>query len=107
MKPVRRSCARRGATHPTCAAAAGGGQCAAVRRARPRLRQEQSWFDPAPSLSTAGGSCATIRACGCYRKSAERSGFLEPIADAVERLDHVEIVVGDLELLAQPFDVAV
>src|SRR5436305_6305349 len=35
------------------------------------------------------------------------SAFLEAIADAVERLDHVEIVVRLLELLAQPLDVAV
>ena len=36
-----------------------------------------------------------------------RSGFLEAIADAVQRLDHLEIVVDHLELLAQPLDVAV
>src|SRR6202051_3411251 len=33
--------------------------------------------------------------------------FLETIADAVQRLDHIEIVVAGLELLAQPLDVAV
>src|SRR6187401_1002245 len=42
------------------------------------------------------------------RPPAERrSGFLEAIADAVQRLDHLEVVVDDLELLAQPLDVAV
>src|SRR6478736_5162580 len=35
------------------------------------------------------------------------SAFLEAVTDAIERLDHVEIVVGRLELLAQPLDVAV
>src|SRR5215471_8343852 len=35
------------------------------------------------------------------------SHLLESIADAVERFDHVELVVGTLELLAQPLDVAV
>src|SRR5688572_17134507 len=35
------------------------------------------------------------------------SSFLEAVADAVERLDHVEVVVDLLELLAQPLDVAV
>src|SRR6202035_2809626 len=33
--------------------------------------------------------------------------FLKTIADAVQRLDHIEIVVAGLELLAQPLDVAV
>src|SRR6478735_5100024 len=35
------------------------------------------------------------------------SGFLETVADAVQGLDHLEIVVHHLELLAQPLDVAV
>src|SRR3954465_5794141 len=35
-----------------------------------------------------------------------RSGFLEAIADAVQGLDHLEIVVDHLELLAQSLDVA-
>src|SRR5689334_14026235 len=35
------------------------------------------------------------------------SGLLETIADAVQRLDHLEFVVDHLELLAQPLDVAV
>src|SRR5690606_8313418 len=36
-----------------------------------------------------------------------RSDLLEPVADAVERLDHVEIIVDRFELLAQPLDMAV
>src|SRR5216684_7398458 len=39
--------------------------------------------------------------------SAWQSGFLEAVADAVQGFDHLEIVVHDLELLAQPLDVAV
>src|SRR6185312_14223937 len=35
------------------------------------------------------------------------SSFLEAVADAVQRLDHLEVVVDRLELLAQPLDVAV
>src|SRR5665213_3534849 len=34
----------------------------------------------------------------------ETSCFLEAITDAVERFDHFEVVVDDLELLAQAFD---
>src|SRR5262245_33082678 len=33
--------------------------------------------------------------------------FLETIADAIQRFDHLEIVVNDLEFLAQALDVAV
>src|SRR3954447_1472264 len=36
-----------------------------------------------------------------------RLHLLEPIADAIQRFDHVEVVVGPLELLAQALDVAV
>src|ERR1700722_1976413 len=35
------------------------------------------------------------------------SGFLEAVSDPVQRFDHFEFVVHDLELLAQPLDVAV
>src|SRR6516164_8867247 len=41
------------------------------------------------------------------RRSSLASHFFEPITDAIERFDHVEVVVGPLELLAQPLDVAV
>jgi hypothetical protein len=33
--------------------------------------------------------------------------FLEPIADAIKGLDHLELVIDNLEFLAQPLDVAV
>src|ERR1700761_4464341 len=44
-----------------------------------------------------------------YRRGVPQpvSSFLEAVADAVERFDHLEIVVDHLELLAQPLDVAV
>src|SRR5580704_12494299 len=41
------------------------------------------------------------------RRAALESSFLEAVADAVKRFDHLEIVVHHLELLAQPLDVAV
>src|SRR6516225_156969 len=41
------------------------------------------------------------------RQTPRASHFFEPITDAIERFDHVEVVVGPLELLAQPLDVAV
>src|SRR5205823_13304662 len=48
------------------------------------------------------------RMCQSAHPPAERrSGFLEAIADSVQRLDHLEIVVDHLELLAPPPDVAV
>src|SRR6187401_1979697 len=50
---------------------------------------------PGRQFNASPGSCQT------------GSGFLEAVADTVQGLDHVEVVVGDLELLAQPLDVAV
>src|SRR5690348_14358876 len=41
------------------------------------------------------------------KKQRFESGFLETIADPVERLYHLEIRINDLELLAQPLDVTV
>src|SRR6185437_7757833 len=41
------------------------------------------------------------------RTIKDASCFLEAVADAIERLDHLEVVVDHLELLAQPLDVAV
>src|SRR5438309_5803907 len=54
----------------------------------------------------------------CIRKERRRqltnrgpnagpSGLLEAIAYPVQRLDHLEFIIHDLELLAQPLDVAV
>src|SRR6476659_4145445 len=41
------------------------------------------------------------------RQTPQKSGFLETVTDAVQRFDHLEVVIDDLELLAQPLDVAV
>src|SRR6266849_1727062 len=62
-----------------------------VARPRARLRWRRSQEGPTPRA----------------RPGAPASYLLEAIADAVERFDHVEIVVGALELLAQALDVAV
>jgi hypothetical protein len=40
-------------------------------------------------------------------QKAVRSYFLEAIADAIERLDHIELDVACPELYAQPLDVTV
>src|SRR3954464_9719111 len=70
-----------------------------MRRSRLRRRGE-----PAASMSLRASRLAP----GANAKgSAKGSGFLETVADAVERLDHVEALVDDLELLSQPLDVAV
>src|SRR5438105_15595638 len=65
-----------------------------VRRSpHPRVIPVPMESEPAMLSVFRGGACA--------------SGFLEAVADAVERLDHLELVVDHLELLAQPLDVAV
>src|SRR5215210_2344748 len=50
------------------------------------------------------GLRASMRAWGA---KAEGSPFLEAVSDPVQRLDHLEARIDDLELLAQPLDVAV
>src|SRR5690348_17199983 len=65
-----------------------------------------------PRASAAGPAdtgCSSIPAVIAARLTAwsRRSDLLETIADAVERLDHVELGVNRLELLAEPLDVAV
>src|SRR5215208_7782843 len=54
------------------------------------------------NLPQSGRLCHTGRG-----RELQRSGFLEAITDAIQRLDHVEGVVHRLELLAQTLDVAV
>src|SRR6266568_2164957 len=54
-----------------------------------------------------GPAGADLRRSSLVAKPPLTSHFFEPIADAVERFDHIEIVVAPLELLAQSFDVAV
>src|SRR6478672_9180666 len=105
--------------------------CATRKRQRERTMWAARRSQPRETRGTAPGdaSAATdmfaVRSSTlCYvrwrirtpRKRARRrstasrlreSAFLEAVTDAIERLDHVEIVVGRLELLAQPLDVAV
>src|ERR1043165_3750129 len=103
--PAGQACASPGATRRSRGAAAICARRAAARRAQPRRPRSDWRFDPAPSLKLAGVRRTPCTPSGCYRKSRRRSGFLETIADAVQRLDHVEVVVRDLELLAQPFEI--
>src|SRR6516162_10851218 len=60
---------------------------------------------PRPSLAHRFGFSHQFR---LRRDAADGTRlFLEPVAHSVKRLDHVEVVVGLLELLAQALDVAV
>src|SRR5712691_4064463 len=65
-------------------------------------------FSSGRSGSTSVFKFSGVRLSTVYLPVARpASNFLEPIADTVKRFDHVEVVVGALELLAQPLDVAV
>src|SRR6266550_3285583 len=92
----------------------------AARRSHPGARRGGT----SPISAAAGDTLAVRSSTFCYvrwraralKKISRRcstairatvSAFLETVADAVKRLDHVEIVIGSLELLAQPLDVAV
>src|SRR3954466_7660461 len=61
----------------------------------------------ASAMSAWSGSAFIGPSSGGLARGEGASAFLEAIADAVERLDHFEVRIGDLELLAQPLDVAV
>src|SRR3569833_1065802 len=92
-------------------------------RSRSRSSEASSWFNVGAdfvrsSKFRAAGCDAPLgnstlftpngRSCQSALPPAKRrSGFLETIADAVQRLDHFEVVVDHLELLAQALDVAV
>src|SRR6188474_3386573 len=91
-------------------------------RSRSRSSEASSWFRlESGCVRSSNGRAAGCDAPSCLYASTpsgrmcrsalppgeRRSGFLEAIADAVQRLDHLEIVVDHLELLAQPLDVAV
>src|SRR3712207_2105057 len=72
---------------------------------RSRAIAPAGWRPSSGPLS--GTACSVFMSTGTSRRLGSASGLLEPVPDAVERLDHVEAVVGRLELLAQPLDVAV
>src|SRR2546423_7641962 len=107
--------------------------CATRNRQRDRRRPTARRSQPratrgiaTPESTSAAGDMLAVRSSTfCYvrwrarapRKFMARrcstairpnvSAFLEAVADAIKRLDHVEVVVRRLELLAQPLDVAV
>src|SRR5437764_6226424 len=55
------------------------------------------------------GTKSPSRSCSRAATAARLapSHFLETIADPVKSFDHVEVIVGRFEFLAQPFDVAI
>jgi hypothetical protein len=81
-----------------------------------------TWVTPSPPLGAGGpGTAEQPNQCvGSYRRCASKFGptsetrtrnnrlsFLEAVADAVQRFDHVEFGVAGFEPFAQPLDVAV
>src|ERR1700675_3146313 len=54
-------------------------------------------------------SCNSIQgnSASSHPPASAASHLLEPIADAIERFDHVEVVVRSLEFLAQTLDVTI
>ena len=81
------------------------GDARRLSRARPAMRGETSRLEIPVQRFQAP---AANREPHLDRHRAPRDLRLpEAVADAVERLDHVEVLVGLLELLAQPLDVAV
>src|SRR5947209_7136853 len=91
--------ARRSQPRETRGSSAGGASAATdIFAVRSSTLSYVRWRVRAPKV--------LARRCSTALRPRE-SAFLEAVADAVERLDHVEVIVGLLELLAQPFDVAV
>ena len=94
-----------------------------VRLEKIVTREERAGSSAGDATSRADGAGAAGRASARADRSRRGSSapgsscsgdghwalllLLEAVADAVERLDHLEIVVDGLELLAQPLDVAV
>src|SRR3954471_6685597 len=66
----------------------------------PLARSGPGMMDGLPEAFSLRLVSATIRSVGPL-------AFAEPVPHAVERFDHVEIVVHGFELLAQPLDMAV
>src|ERR1700735_4301576 len=79
-----------------------GSGCGQTRKGKTRRL-----FRKVPRASPSHVTSDARRRQSASHAKAGRSGFLEAVADAVQGFDHLEIVVHDLELLAQPFDVAV
>src|SRR5579875_811107 len=62
------------------------------------VRRRPSPFYRMPGVPSGGRNRRTAR---------NATSLLEAIADAVQRLDHLEVLVHELEFLAQPLDMAV
>src|SRR5229473_8593232 len=117
---------RRSQPSGTCQPCAATGSTAAASSARDGEASSAFRLGSGCVRSSNGQNCRLfrLRPCGAYclphpipdrrrrqvtnrKPNARKSGFLEAVADAVKGFDHLEIVVDDLELLAQPLDVAV
>src|ERR1019366_9697705 len=123
---ARKNCpARRSQPSGRCQPCAGGVSAAAVSRARDGETSSAFRLGSGCVRSSNGQNCRLFRlwpatrvAFASYprreaasvnkpRVIARKSGFLEAVTHTVQGFDHLEIVVHDLELLAQPLDVAV
>src|SRR3954462_10383220 len=83
--------------------------CSDTTRAEPSnsLRANANRPGVAAAVSISCRSSTPAVTGGSSPRFQNRSDLLEAIADAVQRFDHVEVVVDHLEFLAQPLDVAV
>src|SRR6266852_4079158 len=105
---VRKNChARRGKPlRPTATASSAGAFASAMVDDASAVRSS-TWSRQSVSCTLRLARFDSIPQWRRSRQGPSRSGLLEPVADAVECLDHVERFVDRLELLAQPLDVAV
>src|SRR5277367_2664637 len=74
-----------------------------ARRSHRARRRQRDLRQRAPAEVDIASRCASLLISWRLR----RSGFPEAISDAIEGFDHFEFRLDDLELLAQPLDVAV
>src|SRR5438477_13029499 len=97
---MRRANTRNPATTVPPRAATSRDSAPNARVETPRLEMPRFSVSQAPAANREPSVSTAIESPGDLR-------LLEAVADTVERLDHVEAVVGLLELLAQALDVAV
>src|SRR5687768_10005352 len=69
--------------------------------------RSSTWFKPAGSFFRHGRRHSKTAGPIHQVRGRAASGLFETITDAVERLDHVKVVVDRFEFLTQPLDVAV
>src|SRR5690606_221784 len=72
-----------------------------------RKNAAKSYVPKAPPSRARTPSSSRIGRGNAIPARPARSDFAEAVTDAVKRLDHVEVLVDGLELLAQALDVAV